>query len=254
MSARTSAIYKITCQANGMFYIGSTVDFRRREREHLRKLRSSKHVNPILQNLYNKYGEDSLEFRVIIRSEPELLLVREQAWISRLHPTINVSPYADRPAPRVWTEEAREVAAQRARQMFLGKHHTTPTKRILSEKAKARLQTRGHPLQGKRWPGDRARHASIMRRLHAEGRLIVHAKLYGVSEAQKEKMRRTIAANGGRYGRNNGNYKPEIEAVYAATVRLVERGVSLKDALRTTGLARSTYYKRRDKERFDGGQ
>lgn len=59
-----SGIYYIQNIKTGQLYIGQSVDIPRRKREHLRKLRNNSHVNTILQNSFNKYGEDSFIFDV----------------------------------------------------------------------------------------------------------------------------------------------------------------------------------------------
>ncbi len=57
-------IYKIECTVNGRFYYGRTNSFNKRRSCHLHQLRKNIHVNRHLQNIYNKYGEDSLEFSI----------------------------------------------------------------------------------------------------------------------------------------------------------------------------------------------
>lgn len=240
----TSGVYRIICRANGKFYVGSTKNFARREREHFRKLTDKTHANPKLRAAWSKYGSHAFEFRVLLRCDPAELLSREQHWIDKLRPFYNVSPTAGRPPNIPWTEERRNKAAKRGAVLFRGKSHTQETKDTIAQKAKLRFATAGHPLQGTIWKGDRAKQAETMRRLHKEGRLVSHAKLHGISDSQKQKMRATIAKNGGRRGPLNGHYKPELLAVVAETRRLLSEGASVKQALKTTGLARSTYYKR----------
>lgn len=57
-------IYQIECLATNKSYIGQTIDFNRRKRKHLQHLRLNTHVNPKLQNAWNKYGEQEFHFRV----------------------------------------------------------------------------------------------------------------------------------------------------------------------------------------------
>ena len=136
--------------------------------------------------------------------------------------------------------------------MFRGKAHTQETKKIIAHKAKFRFATIGHPLQGTSWRGDRTKQAATMRRLHREGRLVPHAKLYGVSEEQKQKTRDTIAKNGGRRGERNAHYKPELGVAVSKAKMLIANGTPIKQALEVTGLARSTYYKRLKQGANDG--
>lgn len=56
-------IYQIECLITGESYIGLTVDYKRRKRDHLSALRNNTHENPKLQNAWNKYGEQEFHFR-----------------------------------------------------------------------------------------------------------------------------------------------------------------------------------------------
>lgn len=58
-------IYSVTNRITGDVYIGQTVNFKRRWREHKRELNQNQHINKHLQGAWNKYGEESFEFRII---------------------------------------------------------------------------------------------------------------------------------------------------------------------------------------------
>lgn len=58
-------IYKISCSETDKIYIGETVDLGRRITKHFSLLRSNKHSNPVLQNIYNKYGENTFIVEVL---------------------------------------------------------------------------------------------------------------------------------------------------------------------------------------------
>ena len=83
---KSSRIYKITCTANGKFYVGSTDNFRRRWSVHLRELRGQYHHSIYLQRSFNKYGETSLTFEVLEFVMPFALIDREDYWLKKLHP------------------------------------------------------------------------------------------------------------------------------------------------------------------------
>lgn len=83
---RTSGIYKITCIANGKIYIGSSINIKRRWDEHRRHLRSGCHHNSLLQNAYNKYGEDVFIIEVIELIMPWVLIDMENYWLATLKP------------------------------------------------------------------------------------------------------------------------------------------------------------------------
>jgi len=87
---KISAIYKISSIINpDKFYIGSTIDFVQRKRDHLKKLRKDKHQNKKLQLHFNKYGENDLIFSEVLLCVPEELIINEQHYIDTLKPFFN---------------------------------------------------------------------------------------------------------------------------------------------------------------------
>lgn len=86
MITRTSGIYKITCTANGRFYIGSSNNCERRWITHRRDLRGQYHRNPHLQRAFNQYSEKCFTFEVIENVFVDTLLEREQYWLDTLQP------------------------------------------------------------------------------------------------------------------------------------------------------------------------
>lgn len=78
MNKMNSGIYKITCLSNGQFYIGKSKSLTKRRKSHFRELKYNRHENNRLQRCFNKYGEDSLVFEVIIECNPDLLNILEQ--------------------------------------------------------------------------------------------------------------------------------------------------------------------------------
>ena len=55
-------IYKIINKIDGRIYIGSTINFEKRKKKHLKDLKNNKHHNIFLQRAYNKYGVDNFVF------------------------------------------------------------------------------------------------------------------------------------------------------------------------------------------------
>jgi len=89
---RIGGIYKITCNKNNKFYIGSTIqNFRARLSNHLKCLRKQKGTNKYMIKDYLLYGEDSFEFEIIEVLSPEFCSSRELYWIKKLNPTYNIS-------------------------------------------------------------------------------------------------------------------------------------------------------------------
>ena len=63
-------IYKIENLVNGKVYIGKTVDFKERKKEHKLDLRLNRHYNNYLQNAWNKYGRENFKFEMVFLCNP----------------------------------------------------------------------------------------------------------------------------------------------------------------------------------------
>ena len=77
-----SGIYAITNVHNGMRYVGSAVNIRRRWNRHRKELQFGAHYNNHLQRAWDKHGQDAFIFSVIEECSRECLLDREQAAIN----------------------------------------------------------------------------------------------------------------------------------------------------------------------------
>lgn len=128
-----NVIYRIRNVVNGNFYVGSTVDSRKRFWAHRKDLRLNRHACIHLQRAWNKYGEDCFKFEVIQElSCKEELFPAEQKLLDEnfgKEHCYNTAKYADAPM-----RDASE--ALRAR---------------LAEKTRAWLERDGHPRQGASW-------------------------------------------------------------------------------------------------------
>jgi group I intron endonuclease len=109
-------VYAIVNKVDGKLYVGSSKDLRRRWRNHLRELQSSKHSNDHLQRAFSKYGEDAFEFRILqdVASEEELIPA-EQYWLdfTRCYDRrygYNIDPAADRSV--ISFETAAKISAR----------------------------------------------------------------------------------------------------------------------------------------------
>jgi group I intron endonuclease len=77
-------IYKITCTANGKFYIGSTVNKTQRWARHRKDLRSGTHPNKNMLASWIKYGEESFVFEVVeVVQDDVLLFAAEQKHLDQ---------------------------------------------------------------------------------------------------------------------------------------------------------------------------
>lgn len=90
----TPGIYKIVNSKNGKFYIGSSVNIRKRKHVHFSALKKGNHHSQYLQNAWNKYGESAFTFEVLELCEKEALLTREQYYMDEYKPQYNIAPIA----------------------------------------------------------------------------------------------------------------------------------------------------------------
>ena len=66
MSAVNIGIYSITCTINGRIYLGSSINLKKRWKEHQHGLENNRHFNLRLQSDWNLYGSKAFQFRVLI--------------------------------------------------------------------------------------------------------------------------------------------------------------------------------------------
>lgn len=91
-------IYSIShIKKPNIFYVGFTTSriynkikaqqgFRGRWSKHITDLRKNKHHSKYLQNIYNKYGENGLRFKILeIIRKPSRFVLREKFWIKKLN-------------------------------------------------------------------------------------------------------------------------------------------------------------------------
>lgn len=76
-------IYKIVNKKNGKLYIGSSKTIERRLKDHRRLLSKGTHHSSKLQNAWNKYGEESFLFLVIVECSVDALRGIEKTYIDR---------------------------------------------------------------------------------------------------------------------------------------------------------------------------
>lgn len=91
-------IYKILNITTGLFYLGSTTNFKTRWYNHRLELIGNRHKNSYLQNAWNKYGEIAFEF-IILEYCEYWLVQKEQKWLDKTkcyerHIGYNLSPSA----------------------------------------------------------------------------------------------------------------------------------------------------------------
>ena len=142
-----SGIYRISCVANGMVYIGSAVDLKKRLCVHLGTLRAGNSCNLPLQRAWNKYGELSFSVEIVERlidPSREAIRAREQHWIDSVpkEQRFNILPFAFTAAGHVQTPEHRARIGGALR----GKPKSLAARQAMSTAAKGRIpHNKGKP-------------------------------------------------------------------------------------------------------------
>ena len=89
-------------------YIGSAIYIRNRWAMHLNDLKKNRHHASKLQNHYNKYGRDDLEFSVLMCCERDKLIETEQFFIDAYKPFFNSRMKAESTLGYKWSEESKK--------------------------------------------------------------------------------------------------------------------------------------------------
>lgn len=88
---KNAGIYIILNKKNRKYYLGSSLDLRKRKDHHFCTLRYGKHHCSKLQHSFNKYGEENFEFIILIKvnTSPENLILLEQKYLDVYTPYID---------------------------------------------------------------------------------------------------------------------------------------------------------------------
>jgi group I intron endonuclease len=107
-----TGIYQIKNIANNHCYIGSAVNFKDRWKRHKSHLIAGDHHSRYLQNAYNKYGIEILEFEILANCEKENLIYFEQKLINLLKPKYNICKIAGSSLGYKHTKKSREKMSE----------------------------------------------------------------------------------------------------------------------------------------------
>lgn len=75
---KNSGIYIIKNLINNKIYVGSSFNIEKRFKEHKRQLKKNEHKNSHLQSSYNKYGESSFIFQMLVTEKEDVNLTEEK--------------------------------------------------------------------------------------------------------------------------------------------------------------------------------
>lgn len=82
-----SGVYIITIRRSGAeekFYVGKSINLRKRKAQHFGDLRARRHHNILLQRAWDKYGQESFEFKIVAYGNPCDLIAIEQSTLDTI--------------------------------------------------------------------------------------------------------------------------------------------------------------------------
>lgn len=154
-----NVIYKIRNVVNEHYYIGSTVDSRKRFWAHRKALRAGTHDCIHLQRAWDKYGEDCFKFEIVEQLDSkDALYPAEQKWLDEHFGQVycyNVAAHADSPmrdaSPEIRARLAAKTKAwlERDGHPRLGVHHDPKSLERMSESRKGKAAGPEHYRYGK---------------------------------------------------------------------------------------------------------
>ena len=164
-------VYTIRFIDSKSIYVGSTVrKAHKRWWDHTSQLRTNIHANSHLQNAFNKYHEESMEFEIIEICNKNNLLEREQYWID-FHNTFkkgfNKCPKAANSLGTKRTQEQKDRIRdlgnwKKANVAWRGESHTEETKKLIRQKRKLQII---HPYSDQR----KAAQSKLFKEKYKEG-------------------------------------------------------------------------------------
>lgn len=140
-----AGVYEIRNIATGDFYIGSSSNIERRLYDHRRKLSNNRHINPHLQNSWNKHGADNFTFETILLCDEYMTLYCEQEILDQLKPAYNIATCAAASARGLTrTLETRALMSTAHMGRNKGIPLSAATREKMSEAAKCNTRSLGY--------------------------------------------------------------------------------------------------------------
>ncbi len=136
-------IYKITNTVTNKCYIGSSINIRKRFSDHRSYLIRNFHKNKKLQRSWNKHGELSFKFEIIIICSKENLLLYEQIIIDSYDVVTNgynISPSAGNSLGLKHTKESKDMISKKA----IGREVSNESRLKMSISGKGKKLTQEH--------------------------------------------------------------------------------------------------------------
>lgn len=79
-------IYQIKNKENGLIYIGSSNNIKRRWKDHIKKLNTEKHENRFLQKDWTLFGKECFEFEILEECSNNSQFIIEQEYLNKFMP------------------------------------------------------------------------------------------------------------------------------------------------------------------------
>lgn len=135
-----SGIYAFIRKGTDDMYIGSSNDIPKRLHQHFSQLRRGKHHSKYMQRVYDKYGADILEVKVLEYTAVDKLIEREQYYLDLYQPVFNSNKEAGRTViygRKMSDEQKAKMKATNAAKKAAGiKRHRNP----MSEETKLKIK------------------------------------------------------------------------------------------------------------------
>jgi len=138
----TCGVYQIQNVINYHRYIGSSINIEGRISGHSRGLERNCHSNMHLQRAFNKYGEDSFEYDILMICDLNMLSWYEQRCLDKFKPEYNIATDTISPMRgKKFSEKYRNKISKSliGNKNMLGHRHTEESRKKMSEVQK------GHP-------------------------------------------------------------------------------------------------------------
>lgn len=133
-----AGIYCIINKINGKMYLGSSINLKKRWRNHKDMLRSGCHPNLHLQSAWSAYGEENFEFVVVAYTDPDKAVVLEDNLLKNHFALFEYNIAKDATAPmfgKKHSEESKQKmkAFSGENSPNFGKHPTEETRAKISQ-------------------------------------------------------------------------------------------------------------------------
>lgn len=228
-------VYMIQNIINNKIYVGSTINYDKRQKAHIRSLRGGYHDNRLLQQDFDLYGEDSFKIKQLCETNTEAERFDiEASLISTLRTYENgYNLSVDGRGKYIITDKTRLKMSENStgnKNPFYGKTHTTETRKILSDNAKKRVGNK-NPFYGKKHTEESKDKAkSSYNKLKSSGWVNTQK---GVPKSEEAKL-------------NNAKAQPSRKPIHVEG----KNYMSVSECAKELGVARGTIRNRINSEKY----